>query len=268
MPLLDAPALQLRMETKDALGILEGILRARHWKDFELANLGLFYVPYWFFNYDVYRELGGQAESFSSRMCMNGVTGQLEPIIAQVTEEIPVEKSKEIVHDTAYKVKNPTVKEKEVKDVAKIKIAGQVGIPKDNVTISGVTLIYVPVYTVWVTLSSGYRRIDLDAISGSPLNIESVPERERGFTEVTADMLEDLKTPQGWVDYSKKAFHWGLGVSTKMGKRAAGSVGKSATEGSIKRVGTWLLTTKWGRYTLLFLIALLLLILISFKGEA
>lgn len=261
--MLDAPALQLRIETKDALGILESILKERHWRDFELADLSLFYVPYWFFNYDVYREVEGKSESFSSQMCLNAVTGELEPMIAQVTKEIPVERSKEITHDTAYKVKHSTVREDEVKEIAAIKIAGQVGIPKSNVTISGVTMVYIPVYLIWVTLKAGYRHVELDGVSGSPLNIEDVPERERGFMEVTKDMIDDLKTPQGWVDYSKVAFHWGLGVTTDVTKRAAAGVGKSAGEGTIR----WLLTTKYGRYTLFFIIIVVLLILLVIKQQ-
>ncbi|MCD4739567.1 hypothetical protein K8R43_00085 [archaeon] len=265
MALLDAPALQLRMETKDALGILEGILQEKHWRDFELANLSLFYVPYWFFNYDVYRETEGHSESFSSQMCMNAIDGELEPMIAQITKEIPVERSKDILHGTAYKVERATVQKKEVKEIAAIKVAGQIGIPKENVTISGVSLVYIPIYRIWVTLSAGYRRVELDGVSGSPLNIGEVPERERGVMEVTRDMLEDLKRPEGWVDYSKKAFNWGLGVSTAMSHRAAGGVGSSFSAGGLMH---WLFTTKYGRYTLFAIIILLLFILLIMKNQS
>ncbi len=264
MPLLDAPAFQLRIEAKDALGILESILREKHWRDFELANLSLVYVPYWFFNYDVYREVEGRSETFSSQMCMDAVIGELEPLIAQVVKEIPLEKSKEITHDVAFEVETPSVQKDEVKEVAAIKIAGQLGIPKSNVTISGIKLYYVPIYRIWVTLKTGYRRIDLDGMSGSPLNIEEVPERERGFMEVTRDMLEELKTPRGWVDYSKKAFYWGLGVTTDMTRKAVVGIGSSST---LRSIGRWLITTRTGRYTLLGIIIIILLLILMAKGS-
>ncbi|MCD6414572.1 MAG: hypothetical protein J7L23_03000 [Candidatus Diapherotrites archaeon] len=262
MPLLDAPAFQLRIEAKDALGILEGILREKHWRGFELANLSLVYVPYWFFNYDVYREEEGHSESFSSQMCLNATTGEMEPLIARVVKEIPLEKSKEITHDVAFTVESPSVQKDEVKKIAPIKIAGQLGIPKSNVTISGITLFYIPIYKIWITLRAGYRRLDLDGMSGSPLNIEEVPERERGFMEVTRDMLEELKTPKGWVDYSKKAFYWGLGVTTGMTQKAMTSVQESST---IRNALKWLFLTRTGRYTLLVLIAAVLLLLVAAK---
>jgi hypothetical protein len=261
MPLLDAPALQLRIQTEDALGILEAILKQRHWRNFELANLGLVYTPYWFFNYDVYREVAEKSESFSSQMCLNARTGELVPMIVQITKELPLEKSTEITHNVSFETEKPTVQESEVKEIAQIKIAGQLGIPRSNVTISAINLMYVPTYQIWVTLSSGIRKVELDGMSGSPLNIEEVPARERGFLEVTRDTLEELKTPKGWVDYSKKAFYWGLGVSTS----ATLEAGRHLRGGG--SLLNWMFTTKIGRYTAGAIIVLLLILLIMLKAR-
>ena len=251
--ILDNPVFELRVTAEDALGILKRLLKQRHWKKFDVANLGLNYVPYWFFNFDVYEEVEGQSQTYSSQMCMNAITGKLEPMLIEIMKTIPVRQEKEI-REQKYDIKNPAVKEDEARSTAPIKIAGMMHRPKDTITVSGLRLVYVPTWVIWVDLASGTKRIDLDAISGSPLNIQNVPTKERGFLEVTADTLEELKTPAGWVDYSKKMFDWSLGALAGAGQQASAGAG----------LLTWVTNTTAGRYSALILIAAALIIYIFY----
>jgi hypothetical protein len=253
--LLDSPALQLRLTLKDALGIVERLLKERHWRQFDIDSVSLVYVPYWFFNYDIYQEAEGAAQTFSSQMCLNAITGKLEPVLINILDSIPVERSKEVKHDVKHTVDSPVIEKAEVANVAQLKVAGQVSLPKAAVTISGINLAYAPIWKIWISLPAGSQRVELDGVSGSPLNIEAVPTKERGFMEVTQDMLEDLKTPQGWIDYSKKAFNWGMAASAGAG---AGILKSGALH--------WLLTTRNGQYTLLAtLVAILIVYLLYVK---
>ncbi|MBN3037348.1 MAG: hypothetical protein JW834_02790 [Candidatus Diapherotrites archaeon] len=255
--LLDAPALRLQVDTNTALGILEGILKERHWKQFNVSSATLVYTPFWFFNFDVYEEAEGRAQTYSSQMCMNGLTGALEPVFIEIMKEIPTVEEKEITHSIQNEIKRLVIQKDEVKSLAQIKIAGQMGVQKDIITVSGVRLVYMPLWVFWVEVGRRTKRIDMDAISGSPLNIQDVPTRERGTMEVTMDMLEDLKRPENWVDYSKRAFDWSLGIAGLAG-RAAGSGGGG--------VINWVMTTTMGKYAALLVFAAILVIyILSFK---
>lgn len=246
--ILDAPALQLRYTLKDILGIVERILKERHWRKFDIESTSLVYVPNWFFNFDIYQEVQGQSQTYSSQMALDAVTGKLNPLIIQVMDNIPTKREREPRHGIDCDVLAPSVKKEEVKDIAAIKVAGETGVPKAAVTISGVNLVYVPYWQVWVRLPTGTKRIDLDAISGSPSFISDVPERERGQIEITMEMLQELTTPAGWIDYSKKAFDWGFG--------AAAAAGHNLSSGILP----WMLGTKIGNYVALFLVALVLIL--------
>lgn len=249
--LLDAPALQLRYALKDVLGIVERVLKERHWHKFDIESISLVYVPHWFFNFDVYQEAQGQSQAYASQMALDATTGKLNPMVIQILDEIPTKREREPKHGIEFEAWKPAVRIEEVKDVAAIKVAGEMNIAKQAVTVSGVELVYVPYWQVWVRLPTGTMRVDLDAISGSPANISKVPERERGQMEITMEMLQELTTPQGWVDYSKKAFSWGAGASAKAGA----GIMHELTSGVVP----WMLNTQIGRYTALAIIILVLL---------
>ncbi len=252
--LIDNPALQLSISSDNIPGILHAILKEKHWKNFQVANVKLVYVPHWFFNFDMYFETPEGIQTYSSQMALDAVTGKLNPIIVEILKEIPVGKTNEIKEG---EVEKPTISKDELKEVAKIKIAGELKIPKDKLTIYGANLVYVPVYRAWVTLGKRIVRLDIDGISGSPINIQDVPEKERGVIEITADMIEELKTPEGWIDYSKKAGNW-IG---EIAKATGGAVAKQVKSGIIN----WLFTTKSGQYTLLTVVVLVLLYLVLKK---
>lgn len=268
MARLDHPAYQLNLTSKQILGILETLLEERHWKDFDLANVKLVYKPYWFFNYDVYKEeevpgKGEVAQEYGSQMVLDARKSNLEPMLMQILNEIPVESREEIKHDVDHDILKQTVTEEEGRRLAKVKLAGKMkGVSKDDVVISGVDLRYVPMWRIWVDLKGGKtQRIDIDGISGSPFNIQKVPERERGFMEVTKDTLEDLKKPEGWVDYSKKAFR----VTASGIKKASKGEGKKGAQNASKAF-KWLFGTRAGRYTFLaFLIVVLVIYILYFK---
>lgn len=250
--LLDAPALQLRYTLKDILGIVERVLKERHWRKFDIESISLVYTPHWFFNFDVYQESEGRSQAYASQMAIDATTGKLNPMIIQIMDSIPVKREREPRHGIEFDALKPALAKEEVKDIATIKVAGEMGLTKSAVTVTGVNLIYIPYWQVWVRLPSGMKRFDLDAISGSPINISNVPERERGQLEITMDMLEELKTPAGWVDYSQKAFNWSIGASAAAGA----GISHQLSSGVIP----WLLGTKMGRYTAAIIVILILLL--------
>ena len=106
--LLEYPALSLSIGVQDILSILEDTLKEKNWKNIELANLKLLYTPFYLFNYDtlVEVEMEGRTVSrgFSGLMALNGVTGELEPLLTEIMEKQPVSYEKEISHDLKHEV--------------------------------------------------------------------------------------------------------------------------------------------------------------------
>jgi hypothetical protein len=265
MALLENPALSLSIGMQDILGILEATLREKNWKNFELANLKLVYEPYYIFNYDLLVEQEVQGQTFSQGtsgiMAMNAINGKLEPVLTQILEEQPVSYEKEISHDMQYELDSASITKEEVPAAGKIKLAAQFSTKRDAVSISGIRLVYWPVWRIFVTLPRKTQRLDIEAVSGYTLNSEEVPTREKGWIEVTQDTLASLKTAKGWAEMSKKA-----AGATAAGMRTA--VSKEKKEGSRSSgAAYWLLHTKVGQYTLILLILLVIVMLVAGGGS-
>ena len=256
--ILENPALTLSIRTKDVTEILEGVLKERNWNHFELANLKLVYTPFYIFNYDtlVEQESQGQtySQGFSGLMAMNAITGKLEPLLTQIMEEQPVDYEREISHELKYEMQNPAISMQEVKATANIKLAGQFNVGKDSMAVAGFRLVYWPVWKIFVTLpSQAIQKIEIEGVSGYPMNVEQVPEREKTWIEVTEDTLISLKSPQGWADLTKKAVQ-----VTATGIKGNGEQGQG--ESKVSSLIAWLFKTKTGLITLGTIIALLAII--------
>lgn len=255
--ILENPALALNIDMQSILEILESTLKERNWEHFELANLKLTYVPYYIFNYDtlIEQKIEEQtfSEGFSGLMAMNAINGKLEPLLTQIMNDQPVDYEREISHEMQYEMLNPAISMQEVKDTCKIKLAGQFKVGKDSLAVSGFRLVYWPVWKVFVTLpSKKVQRIEVEAVSGYPMNIEEVPEREKTWMEVTSDTLKELKTAKGWVNLSKTTIQTTGSAIKTVGEKSSGPV---------STITQWLFYTKNGRYVLLGLLAIIAILI-------
>lgn len=246
--ILENPALQLAIGMQDILDILESTLKERNWTHFDVANLKLTYVPFYVFNYDTLVEKKAEGETysqgFSGLMAMNAINGKLEPTLTQIMGEQPVNYEREISHDMQYEMMNPSILGDEVKESARIKLAGQFNVGKDSMSISGVRLVYWPIWKVFVTLpNKRIQKMEVEAVAGYPLNVEEVPEREKTWMEVTGETLAKLKTPGGWAELSKTA------ITATAGAVSSG-VKNQAQSNPFSKLTAWLIHSKYGRYTL------------------
>lgn len=252
--ILENPALKLNIGMQDILEVLESTLKEKNWEHFELANLKLTYIPFYIFNYDtlIEQKIEEQtlSEGFNGLMAMNAITGKLEPLLTQIMNEQAVDYEKKIEHELQYEMQNPSILGDEAKQTAKLRLAGQFKVGKDSLAISGMRLVYWPIWKIFVTLSNKrVQRIEVEAVSGYPMNIEEVPEREKTWMEVTGDTLKELKTAKGWAKLSK--------TTLKTTGAAVQSVGEKS-KGPITKMFNWLLYTKIGRYVLIGFFILLL----------
>lgn len=258
---LENPALSLNISVQDILDILEKTLKEKNWKHFELANLKLVYIPFYIFNYDLLIEEKVEEQTFSRGtsgvMAINAIDGKLEPLLTDIMEEQPVSYEKDISHDLQYEIKKPAIKEKELADTIKVKLAGQFGVGKDSVAPSGFRLVYWPVWIIFVTLPNKIQRVEVEAVSGYPLNFEEVPKREMGWMEVTADTLSKMKTAKGWKELAKKT----VSITASGFKGAAGKEKKGKSGG----LSYWFLHTKYGHWTLILTLLFILVMFFTYR---
>lgn len=261
---LENPAVTLNIGVQDVMGLLEKVLKERHWKHFEVASFKLVYIPYYVFNFDVLveQDVGGQpfSQSSSGMTALDAITGKLEPLLAQILEKQPVTYEKEISHELKYELFQPAIQKSELADAARVKLAGQFNVKKENLAVSGFRPMYWPIWRIFVTLPDGTQRIHIEAVAGYPLNIEEVPVREKGWIEVTQDTIDKMKTPEGWKDlFATTAKAAAAGVKTVATKQQQGEAPKASA------ITYWLFHTREGRYSLLLIAVLAAVLLLLNK---
>ncbi len=254
---LDSPAASLSIDFSDVTDILEDILEGKHWKEFDPSSIELDFIPFYIFNYDILveQEMRGEtvSQGFSGQTSLNAVDANIEPMVPRIMDNQPIDFKKEIqVEHNNYNVNTPAVSEDELKKTCEIKLATQFNVSQEDVATSAFRLVYWPVWTIFVKIpDQGIHKLYIDGVAGQPLNVEEVPEREKGWVEVSKETFTKLKSPRGWGEVGKKA--------AKTAAKGAKSTATSSEESSGPGVTGWLLHSKPGIYTLILLILLMII---------
>lgn len=259
---LGNPSLPLKVPVNEALAKVEKVLREKNWEDFSLGTMKLVLVPYFYFNYHYYREKESSQgkiieSSVDGFLALNGVELHIEEDTAKIIQK----NLKEVTNNSPeieFSELETSVGKKEQDEVLKFKVAEFFQIPKHNVVISSSKKYSLPLYETFITIGKETYQININAINGELIGIEKVPEREKGFVELTKEVIHDLSTPKGWLKYSKEMF-------IDAGKKAKSSSKKITTPKSNKLnlnknfgMSLSFLSSKW----IMILIILLALFLI------
>jgi hypothetical protein len=220
--------LPLKVNGEQIAETLGSTLKKKNWHEFKLATLKLTLVPYFLFNYHYYIEKDTKGEkiiesSVDGFLALNGVSISIE----KGMEKIIKASLKEAVNEAPsipFEEKETIIEKREQEEVIKVKTAEYFKIPKQNLVISSAKKVFVPFYETFVEVKEGIFDIKINAVSGDTIGIEKVPEREKGFLEITEETINDLKDPQQWIEYTK-----GLLVETgkfthKKGKHAVKAI--------------------------------------------
>jgi len=198
-----APALSIGLDTLSS--IVADTLKKKRWHRFKEGTVKLVYVPVYIFPYDVFIEENGTVVmDQSGKVAVNGENGQLLEHIPPVLEEMPLEFVDEPRHGYNMEVIDFNITKEEAKELAQIKLASLLKIPKDSVKIVGGRQMLWPIWKVWVEVREGTYRLDVDGVTGLVFGAEKVPERELGWYEITQQVLNELRTPRGWIKYLNK----------------------------------------------------------------
>ena len=212
---LGNPTLPLTLPVNEALVKVEAVLKEKNLINFEIGTMKLVLVPYFFFNYHYYTE----KEENNQMVIDKTVDGQLILNANQLKIEKDLLK---VFIENIKKISNtaPLIEFTELetlvgkihqKEILAVKTAEEFNVPKDHVVISSINKYYLPVYETFITIEKENYRININAINGDVSGVDKVPEREKGFMEITKETLNELKDPKAWLKYSKEM----LGESTK-----------------------------------------------------
>jgi len=218
-------AVQVSFGLEQAEEVIKKSLHKKNWRKFEKGEIKLALIPFYLFYYDAAfgeeGKPGGKMER--GRLALNAETAELGKEIA---EEIPEEEklTKEYPDNFyPFSARKELLSKKEAEKIALLKTASMVGTTRENIVLSGMQLVYHPRWIAFVTVDKETYELDISAVSGKIFGEEKVPEREKGFVEITKDTLNELKEPGAWLRYSKEI---------------AGTVGKKiAKSSSTKKTG-------------------------------
>jgi hypothetical protein len=223
-----SPLLPLKLEGKKVAELLGTTLKSKNWHDFKLATLKLTLTPYFLFNYHYYKEKVENDQkiietSVDGFLALNGASVKIE----KEMEKLIKSNLKESISDAPtipFDEEETTIEKREQNDVLQFKTAEYFHVPKENVVISSVKKVLIPFYETFVEVQEGTFKIKINAVSGEMIGIEEVPEREKGFMEITKETLDDLKDPKKWLEYTKEMFVETGKYTQKKGKDAIKSI--------------------------------------------
>jgi hypothetical protein len=199
---LQYPAPTLSFPLDAVSKVVASTLKQKHWHHFKTGTMKLVYVPIWIFTYEAYVEQNGVVTNeLNGKIAIDATNGNVWEAVPYVLDEMPIETTMEPKHEYRFEAKDVVISKDEAKELATVKLSSMLGIPRQNIKIVGGEVYLWPLWRVWVEVQSGNYRLDIDAVSGTLFGAEQVPERELGWYEITAEVLQELHSPSGWVKY-------------------------------------------------------------------
>lgn len=260
---LGNPLLPINFTPLSAADAVKKELSKRHWKEFELKPLKLDLVPYFLFNYHYFIE----AEASGHKVVKKSIDG----ILAVDGHDVSVREDRvELLKNNWKKAASGTpkgafdekwcnIEKKDQEEVLKVKTAEHFEVPKGNVFVSSARKMFLPLYRTSVSLGGKEYKLTINGVDGAVEGIDAVPDREKGYLEITSETINELKSPASWGKYAKEIVGGGVSVKAKDWKFSIKNENKSSS-----KVDLSFLDSKWV-FILIMLLALFLIFLGIFR---
>jgi hypothetical protein len=235
----------------------------KNWHEFELKPIKLILVPYFLFNYHYFIEDSGDGKK-TVKSTVHGILaidGHDIEVREDLVELLKVTWKKAIaeVPRGQFDEKWCNIEKKEQEEVIQLKTAEWFEVPKQNVVISSPRKFFVPFYKTSVIVEEKEYSIIVNAIDGALQGVKEIPEREKGYIELTRETVSELKHPSNWIKYSREALEEG---TTKIVDAARG--GKEKPLDSKKKSKGW--DFSWLDSKPIWLMIIILALLLIFIG--
>ncbi len=204
--LLERPAFSPRLSAVDAQKAVASLLKKNRWKKYSFSEKQLFFIPYWFFSYDIHSHEGKKTNLISSGFSsLNAFSNEIDDSVAALAQDAALAKSNEPTVEGKTNVVNPRVSQEEAREIISVRLASDEETSKENVIISGFEMFFVPIWLFDVNLGGHKIPLRINAVDSNIENAKAVPFRGKDFSELMREMLSELSTLQGWIEYSSGA---------------------------------------------------------------
>jgi len=233
---LGNPLLPINESPLTAEQIVRKQMEKKNWLEFEVKPLTLELVPFFLFNYHYYLENTGDGKKTikSSVHGILAVDGHAIKIRDDLVELLKNNWKKAIpeVPRGNFDQKWCNIDKREQDEVLKIQTAKFFDVPKENVVVSQARKLLLPWYRTEVIVDKKKYPLIIIAVDGSVHGVKNIPQREKGYLEITRETVSELKKPSNWINYSKEAFS-DLFSASKENKKAQGNKEKNSIISSI-----------------------------------
>ena len=200
---LEKPAFRVSVQSTDAQEKVSSLLLSKNWSKSGITSTKLVFEPYYFFSFYIHETVNGKTKVVASgERAFNARTKELDKKLVAMHEN---EQRQDASEATGAEVLNGKISEEEAKKVLPILLASENSALKDNVNISGLQFVYVPVWHANVHLDGKTVELALNATTAEFLNPEDLPMREKTKNELVAEVLHELSDPSEWLRYASEA---------------------------------------------------------------
>ncbi|MFH1664442.1 MAG: hypothetical protein ABH986_06620 [archaeon] len=237
----------LSFSLQETTEFIKTTLEEKNWFDFEVIEVKIVFVPYYFFSFEAFFEdtNNNVSETVNGKMALDAMNSSLDESIAVPEETELVEKIDELPDNIPFEELKFELNEK-VESIVQIKVAEHLKAKKSNVIIHSLKKVLYPVWIIDFSVEEQTFQFRISGVDGSVISEEEIPEKELGFWEITAETLHDLQSPSSWINYT-----------TSVVSDAANFVVKNTFSGNIVHN----LMHNWKYQSFVLLIILILIIL-------
>lgn len=265
---LGNPLLPINITAQAAADTIKKKLEEKYWHEYEQKSFMLDLMPFFLFNYHYYLENEGDGK----RTIKSAVHGLLaidghEIVVREDLVELLKHNWKKATPEIPrgeFHEKWNNIEKREQDEVLQMKTAEHFGVPKQNVVISSAKKMLVPFYTIKLLINEEEYWVSINALDGTISGMKEIPERKKGYKELTNETINDLKHPSSWIKYSKEAITEGF--SAFSGKKSGEDESKSQEKEPLAKKVSSSLNLSFLDSKLILILIMILGLLLIFMG--
>ncbi|MDO8428341.1 MAG: hypothetical protein Q7S92_03950 [Candidatus Diapherotrites archaeon] len=183
------------------------VIQSKHWKDFVVEKPFLILVPFSVFEFEAFTEkiIEGKGNIVSNVIhkstALNSVTLELNEELSNILLNAS---EYSLSENEPYSLLKQKIESKELKSLALIRLSQKYSVDRTKIIILQFKEVYFPMWKIVCTIADHSLDIFVNSATGEVMNSETIPEREKGWMEITQETLNDLKNPQAWIIYSQE----------------------------------------------------------------
>ncbi len=266
---LGNPLLPIKITTADAAEKFKKEIKKKNWYDFELAPLKLTLVPYFLFNYHYYIENDNEGKNVikSTVHGILAVDGHGIKVRTDLVELLKHNWSNSIqeVPRGEFAERYCNIDKKDQNEVLQLKTAQHFNVPKSNVVVSEPRRLLLPEYWTIATLEGKKYNLTINCVDGTISGLKEIPERQKGYMELTKETFNELKDPKSWFTYSAQVIEEGISYIANPKKSSNKNSSSSSSSNSSKSKINLSIFESKGILLLIILLAILLIAASIFK---